>query len=67
MDLAGDVGVTQAIAKKVGRSFGDCCAMYQLLKEHEKLGKASVVVENGIRFTKCPPAYARGVWSKSRY
>jgi hypothetical protein len=41
--------------------------MYQMLKSYEKLGETTVVVENGIRITKCPPAYAHGVWSKSRF
>lgn len=63
MELAGTKGVDFRIAKQVRRSLVDCQAMYDILKEHAALGgKPVVVVKNGIRFTKCPPAYARGVY-----
>lgn len=62
MKLAKKDGVTYAVAKEVRRSVGDCHAMFKMLSSYAALGKTVVVVENGIRVTKCPPAYARGVW-----
>ena len=54
--------VTQAIAKQVRRSIGDCHQMYKMLSSYAVLGKPTVIVENGVRITKCPPAYAHGIW-----
>jgi hypothetical protein len=62
MKLAETRGVTYQIAKIVRKSVADCHIMYRLLKENASLGKLTVVVEDGIRITKCPPGYARGVY-----
>lgn len=51
-----------AIGKKVGKPPGECAEMHRMLTGYAQLGETKIVVENGLRVTKCPPAYARGVW-----
>lgn len=49
-------------AKAAQHTILDCMSMVRMLQEYPKLGKPKVVMENGVRITKCPPAYARGVF-----
>lgn len=54
--------VTPSIARQVNHAMDQCYSMYRMLTEYANLGKPTVVIENGVRVTKCPPAYAGGVW-----
>lgn len=54
------------IARKVRKSIEKCAELYAMLCENAAIGKPVVVVENGVRITKCPPAYARGIWPTQR-
>jgi hypothetical protein len=62
MELAAKDGVTPEVARKVRKHITECHRMYKLLSGYAALGKPKIVVENGVRVTKCPPAYACGVW-----
>jgi hypothetical protein len=44
------------------KSLEQCHQMHRMLSSYSGLPTPIVVVENGIRITKCPPAYARGAW-----
>jgi hypothetical protein len=55
-------GVSLSASRALNRSIESCRAMFAMLKDYASLGKPVIVVENGIRVTKCPPAYARGVY-----
>lgn len=57
LNLAGDSGVTQAIARKVAKPLGECLDMYRMLSEYAKLGETTK--RGGV--TICPPAMARGI------
>ena len=54
--------VTLSIARQVGHSLDQCHDMHRMLTGYSGLGKPTVVVEDGVRVTKCPPAYAGGVY-----
>lgn len=66
LEVAGEdenVPVTwRLVSKKLRRPAAECSAMHRMLLGYAKLGKTRIVIENGLRITKCPPAYARGVW-----
>lgn len=49
------------VTRAIRRSYEDCVAMYNMLTDYKKLGKTTVVMESGVRITKCPPAYAHGI------
>ncbi|MCE9565812.1 MAG: hypothetical protein K8U57_27625 [Planctomycetes bacterium] len=62
MELAPTGDITKEIARAVGKHVVECHKMFKMLYSYAALGKPEIVVENGVRITKCPPAYARGVW-----
>ena len=62
MEMVGDGRVTLPIARAIRKSYEDCLSMHDMLSAYAVLGKPKIVVENGVRITKYPPAYARGVW-----
>jgi hypothetical protein len=63
MLLAASAGVTQAIARQVKKPVGECHTMFKMLSSYAALpGKTVSVIENGLKITKCPPGYARGIF-----
>ena len=63
MRLAADGPPTAAIAKVIGKHVVECRKMHKLLLSHAALpGKAVVIIENGLRITRCLPAFAGGIW-----
>ncbi len=61
-----DGKVSLAVAKKLRKQLEDAQTMHAMLTEYAVLGKPVVVIENGIKVTMCPPAYARGVWPSQK-
>jgi len=53
-----------SVARAVKHSIEECAEMRYTLIGYSKLPKPVVVIENGVRVTKCPPAYASGVFSQ---
>jgi len=51
MEMVGDNPNPQwlPIAKKLRRPIPECTAMHRMLTEYDRLGKPTIVVENGIR------------------
>lgn len=61
LQLCADGGLTPAKARKIKKPLWQCMQMLETLRQYHALGEPEVVVENGVRFTRFPPAWARGV------